>query len=64
MFIVSLSVKKYGGTGFISEKTKAKALYAELNERVEAATSSYSTTGGFLQYFYSVLVAKNHQKIQ
>ena len=61
-FIVSLSVKIYGGTGFISEKTKA--LYAELNERVEAATSSYSATGDFLQYFYSVLVAKNHQQIQ
>ena len=39
-------------------------LYAELNERVEAATSSYSATGEFLQYIYSVLVAKNHQKIR
>ena len=58
----SLTEKKYGGTGLVSEKTEA--LYAELNERVEAATSSYSATGEFLQYIYSVLVAKNHQKIR
>ena len=37
--------KKYGGTKLISEKTEA--LYAELNERVQAATSSYSVTGDF-----------------
>ena len=36
---IILSEKNYGGTGLISEKTEA--LYAELNERVEAATSSY-----------------------
>ena len=54
--------QKNGGTGLVSEKTEA--LYAELNERVEAATSSYSATGEFLQYNYSVLVAKNHQKIR
>ena len=48
--------------GLVSEK--AEALYAELNERVEAATSSYSGTGKFLQYIYSVLVAKVHQKIR
>ena len=47
--------------GLASEKTEA--LYGELNDRVEAATSSYSATGKFLQYIYSVLVAKNHQKI-
>ena len=46
----------------ISQKTEA--LYAELNERMKAATSSYSATGDFLQYIYSVLVAKNHQKIR
>ena len=51
----------YGGTGLVSEKTEA--LYAEPNERVEAATSRYSATGEFLQYIYSVLAAKNHQKI-
>ena len=39
--------KKYGCTELVSEITKA--LYAELNERMEAATSSYSATGEFLQ---------------
>ena len=58
----SLREKTYGGTGLVSEKTEA--LYEELNERVEAATSIYSASGKFLQYIYSVLVAKNHQKIQ
>ena len=52
----------HGGTGLVSEKTEA--LYAELNERVEVATSRYSATGEFLQYIYSVLVTKNHQKIR
>ena len=50
--------KKYGGTGLISEKTEV--LYAELNERAEAATGSYSVTGDSLQYIYSVPVTKNH----
>ena len=50
---------KYGGTGLISEKTKA--LYIGLNERAEAATSSYSVTSDFWQYVYSVPVTKNHQ---
>ena len=31
---------------------------------METATSSYSATGKFLQYIYSMLAAKNHQKIQ
>ena len=53
---------KYGGTGIISEKTKA--LYPELDERAEAATGSYSATGDFLQHIYSVLLTKNHQKIR
>ena len=57
----SLSGKKYVSTGLVSEKSEA--LYTELNERVTAATSSYSATGEFLHYIYSVLVAKNHQKI-
>ena len=48
----SLNEKKYGRTGLVSEKTEA--LYAELNERVEVATSSYSATGKFLQYICSV----------
>ena len=46
--------------GLISE---IEALNTELNKRVEAATSCYCATGSFLQYIYSVLVAKNHQKI-
>ena len=43
-----LSVKRYGSTGLISEKTEA--LYAEFNERAEAATSSYSVTDDFLEF--------------
>ena len=54
--------KKYGGKALASEKTDA--LYAELNERVEAASSSYSATGEFLQYIYTVPEAKNDQKIR
>ena len=50
--------EEYGGTGLLSEKTEA--LHAELNERAETATSSYSAEVDFLQYIYSVLVAKNH----
>ena len=40
-----LSVKIYGGTGLISEKTEV--LYAEPNERAKGAISSYSATGDF-----------------
>ena len=50
--------KKYGGTGLVSENTEA--LYVEPNKRVEAATSSSSATDKFLQYIYSVPVAKNY----
>ena len=39
-------------------------VYAELNETVEATTSSYSATDEFLRYVYSVLVSKNHENIQ
>ena len=53
--------EKYRGTVLISEKTEA--LYAEFNQRAEAATSSYSATGDFLQYIHSLLVTKNHQII-
>ena len=49
-----LSEKNFGGTGLLSEEME------EHNERVEAATSSYSAEVEFLQYIYSVLVAKNH----
>ena len=41
-----LSKKKCGGVGLLSEKTEA--LHAELKEKVEAATSSYSTAVDFL----------------
>ena len=41
-----------------------EVLYAELNERVEAATGSYSVTGDSLQYIYSVPVTKNHRNIR
>ena len=57
-----LSEKKYGGTGLILGKTEV--LYAELNERAEAATGSYSVTGDSLQYIYSVPVSKNHRNIR
>ena len=50
-------MKKYGGTGLISEKTEV--LYAELNKRAEAATGSYSVTGDSLQYIYSLPMTKN-----
>ena len=43
--------------GLLSEKMEA--LHAELNERAEAATSSYSGALDFLQYIYSVLLPKN-----
>ena len=57
-----LSEKNYGGKGLISEKMDA--FYAELNERVEAATSIYYAPGDFPQYIYSVLVARNQKKIR
>ena len=47
--------------GLISEKTEV--LYAELNERAVAATSSYSVAGSSLQYVYSVPVTKNHRNV-
>ena len=47
--------------GLISEKIEV--LYVELNQRVEAATSSYFTPCKFSQYIYSALVAKNQKKI-
>ena len=51
-------MKKNGGTRLLSEKTEA--LHAELNERMEAATSSYSAAVHFLQFNYLVLVANNY----
>ena len=57
----SLSEENMGIRGQFLRKTDA--LYTELNESVEAATSSYFATGEFLQYIYTVPVAKNDQKI-
>ena len=54
--------KKIGGTGLLSERTEV--LYAELNEREEAATASYSVTGDSLQYIYSLTVTKDYRNIQ
>ena len=48
--------------GLISEKTDV--LCTELNKRAEAATGSYSITGGSLQYIYSVPVSKNHRNMR
>ena len=53
---------KYGGKGLLSGK--AEVLHAKFNKRVEAATISYIAAVRFLQYIYSVLVAKNHQRIR
>ena len=46
----------------ISEKTEV--LHAELNERAETATCSYSVTGDSLQYILSVPVTKNNRNIR
>ena len=51
-------MKKYACTRQLFSKTEA--LHAELNERAEAAISIYSAEVDFLQYIYSMLVAKNH----
>ena len=55
--------KKIWGYGVKFWKKK-QALYVEFNEEVEAATNSYYAKGDFLQYAYSVLVAKSHNKIR
>ena len=54
--------KKCRGSGLLSKKIKA--LYVELNEKAEAATSSYFAPGDFSQYISSVLAVKNQKKIQ
>ena len=41
---------------------KTEAFYAEVNERAEAATSSYSATDNFLRYIFFVPVTENHKK--
>ena len=50
--------------GYGANFWKMEVLYAEINERPEAAISSYPVIGNFLQYIYSVLVTKNHQNIR
>ena len=45
--------KKYEDTGLLSVKTEA--LHAELNERAEAATSSYSAEVDFYNVFIRCL---------
>ena len=42
----------------VSKETEA--LCAKLSKGAEVVSSSYSTAVNFLQYIYSVLVAKNH----
>ena len=42
-----LREKRYGGTGLLSEKTKA--MHVEFNERAEVVTSSYSAAVEYLQ---------------
>ena len=41
--------ENYGGTELVSEKSAV--LYAELNEKAEAATDSYSVTGAFFTVY-------------
>ena len=53
--------KKRWGKALVFEKIGGFC-HAELNERVEVATSSYFATDIFVQRVYSVLVAKNYQK--
>ena len=48
-----LSEKNMGLRGWFLKKTP-EAMYAEFTERAEAATSSHSVTGNFLQCIYSV----------
>ena len=55
-----LSEKNMGVQGYFLKK---QALHTELNERVEAATRSYSAEVDFLQYIYLVLVAKNQMAL-
>ena len=42
----------------------ALALYAEIKGSAKVVGSSYSAATDFLQYIYSVFVAKCHQKIR
>ena len=55
-------MEKIWGAGLICEKTEV--LHAELNEKGETPTGSYSVTNDSVQYNYSVPVAKNNRNIQ
>ena len=46
--------------GYFLKFEKTEALNTELDERAEAATSSYSAAVDILLFIYLVLVAKNH----
>ena len=46
--------------GYFLKFVKTEALNTELDERAEAATSSYSAAVDILLFIYLVLVAKNH----
>ena len=46
--------------GYFLKFEKTEALHTELDERAEAATSSYSAAVDILLFIYLVLVAKNH----
>ena len=48
---------------FLKNAKFVRRTFMQNYERAEEATSGYSVTNDFLQYIYSVLVAKNHQKI-
>ena len=61
LFIGSILIEKTGGMELMSEKTEP--LWAELNERAEAATSSYSTTCNVLSCTYSVSLAKKSSEV-
>ena len=52
--------KNMGVQGYFLKFEKTEALHTELDERAEAATSSYSAAVEILLFIYLVLVAKNH----
>ena len=57
-----MSGEGYGSAGLLSEETEA--LRAKLSKRAEEASRSYFAAVDFIQYIYSVLVAKNYKKIR
>ena len=51
-----------GGQWLISEKTEV--LYTDTNKRPKAATGSFSVTGNYLHFIYSVSVTENHRNMK